>query len=386
MTKTQSFFGPDVFLQKELEKLKLIEAQEQKEKKEEERKQQEKDSKKLRRKSKAMEKEVEGNGQKEDDDDDVPLGHFVPPTLSLPTVESLPQNMNSWFDADRDDQTSAHSHEKEDLRMQSDPRSPTPPIMPLSLSRPTHMATKSKAISVNSYQAFPSSNHGHASPALQMQQNRQYDRDESDSDDVPLAQVADKKRMTKATTSSQFLNIPALDDLSKDDDSLDDEVPLSMLPKKSTPKKPNSTRSVMQGQDSDDDEQPLAYRATQLALEGQRHPLTGGEDDDDVPLALKMAHGRSEDDDDVPLVMRQSNLNMVNAQAQAQALMMAQMQQNQHLSMMGMAMPQPMPMAPNFMRMADDEDGGSMGMPEFNNPALNDTVNRWRNQVSTEEG
>ncbi|KAJ7700076.1 hypothetical protein B0H17DRAFT_925834 [Mycena rosella] len=178
------------------------------------------------------------------------------------------------------------------------------------------------------------------------------DGDDSE-EDLPLAATLDRvaQRATQLRTSAP--------------DS-DEEQPLSVLLQKTKMSLPSinfDKRSQSNaGQDDDEDDQPLGLRASRIAP--SIHSVQGGGDDDDMPLAYH------------PEQQRRSQYHMMAQAAQQQQMMMqAQMQNGMFFS------PQPM-MSPGYF-------GPPMmmqaPMASMHDEAKYGLVDRWRRDVVVEE-
>lgn len=206
---------------------------------------------------------------------------------------------------------------------------------------------------------------------------------DDDDDDTPLAEAAQlaAKRATQ-------LSAPRVDD---DDD---EDKPLGVvlaegrlsLPSLSFDKFHTDRESAQDGNnvdddDEDDDEEPLGLRASRIPRASQMSlGLTGGDEDDDKRLAFHPEHQRR--------TQYQMFVQMQQQQQQQQQQMMMQAQMHQSMyfgappmmasgffapsilppAMMGMSLPVPMPPSP----------------PPLHDPAKFGRVDRWRHDVAVE--
>ncbi|CED85519.1 hypothetical protein [Phaffia rhodozyma] len=222
-------------------------------------------------------------------------------------------------------------------------------------------------------------------------------------------------RVRKPVASS-VRSIPASDN----DDSSDEEVPLSQLVAKGIQPKPYSksiqSSQLVQNREEDDssDEEPLARLKEKKELTSDlSHPKRGSaslpaprddgdDDDDDAPLALRLVQpgyggaggGRTgEEDDDLPLGVTQAQhlqqqYYQQQAQLQQQQQMMMARQSMMSLNLMGMGMPMG---GPGMMGMQGFPGGGHQqqqgqmpGMMGGNMPSQL-KVDRWRRGVAVDE-
>lgn len=366
---TRSVFGVDTLWEREMAKLKEIQAQEERDKqereaieKEEEKKRLEKEKKKKKKKGKVAEEEEQQQRQTlvvpgQDElvmESRVSIDPPVLPNIERATRRAPPKPVAS-------DGTSDSEDDDDDEAVA--PQAPAAPVWHSSdedeagPTRTTGIGPRFKSIK----KRRPSQ------PKLGA---------DSDEEDLPLAATLHK--VVARAGQSRY---------GGDDDSEDEDKPLSqVLLSKSTPSLHSNMNmlSLRPQNDSDEDDQPLGLRASTLFPATQSHHSHGNNhDEDDLPLALH------------PEQQRKTQYNMFAQQQQQQQIMMQmqQMQQMQQLQQMQMQstmmMNAPM-MSPGYFVPQPMNPLGMMPMmppmpvpspPPIPNEAKFGMVDRWRRDV-----
>lgn len=228
--------------------------------------------------------------------------------------------------------------------------------------------------------------------ALQQQQQLELEVDDDSEEDVPLVAT-----IGRAAQRATMANFPALR-LGRDDDSSDEEMPLSVLLDKTKQKLPSPTSGSgmldslgnfgsLRVADDDEDDKPLGLRVSRMGLSPPSHALSvaGGsihqEEDDERPLALHPEQLRRSQ----YVAAAQQQQMMMQAQAAAAAQM--QMQQSMMFtapSIMSMSTPfygPPMPMGPPMMAPSQMPSTP----PPMQDTAKLNRVDEWRHNVAVEE-
>ncbi|GLB33794.1 hypothetical protein LshimejAT787_0106780 [Lyophyllum shimeji] len=332
----RSVFGVDTLWEKEMAKLKEIEAKEKQEEKERRLREEAKEGKKKKKKSKRKEK----SKLQTPDPETLAPEETAPPRVSIepPVLPDIPR-------ANRRPPPPVTDNASESD--QSDDDVPAPVQQPESLDPHWHADSSDE-------DEGPRRTTGTGPRFLSKDTRR---RSGSDSgDDVPLSVAA-----------SRALKLPQ-----RASDS-DDERPLSSLLQKKQPGlldvNFDNLLSPNKGGD-DEDDQPLGLRVSRLAPSLHANSQAG-DDDDDRPLALH------------PEQQRRSQLHMM-AQQQQQFVMQAQMQNSMYFSppsMMGTPF-----FGPAMMPMMVQPPMPIPSPPPMHDQAKFNRVDSWRRGVAVEDG
>ncbi|KAG1754025.1 uncharacterized protein EDB91DRAFT_1101240 [Suillus paluster] len=371
LSKSRSVFGVDTLWDLEMVKLKKMEAEEKaeaearkkREEEEEERRRQKK--KKGKSKGKGIEIPLESTSSP-----DLPSGSRVglaPPTLPAirkPILKRAPQvDDESESDSDGDnaipkatienaaDRWVTESSDEEDV-----PRRTT-------RAGPRYLPNVNAPNDDDSEEDLPLT----AAVQRVVRRASQLGIDDDSEEDMPLTAAA-ARIVRRATQLSRHA----------DDDDEDEDKPLVDVlnrAKQGLPSVNFDSLSLHQsGADDDEDERPLGLRASRLPLASQTSlPFTGGEEDDDKPLAFH------------PEQQRRTQYQMIaqaQQQQQQQLMMQAQMQNSMFFNpaMMGSGVFTPMVVPPMMM-------GVPMAPPSpppAHDAAKFGRVDRWRRDVAVE--
>ncbi|KAF8231917.1 hypothetical protein L208DRAFT_1274738 [Tricholoma matsutake] len=182
--------------------------------------------------------------------------------------------------------------------------------------------------------------------------------DNNSDDDLPLS-VAVNRAAQQAT-------------LSRRADSDDEEEPLSALLQKKQLNTRDSSLHSNRGQDEDDDDQPLGLRVSRFGAHNQGDP---GEDDDERPLAYHPEQQR-----------RTQTQMMAQQQHQQQLMLQAQMRSNMFFGTPSLMGPQfgPQFFGPTMMPMMVQPPMQAPPLPALHDEARYGRVDKWRHDVAVE--
>lgn len=239
--------------------------------------------------------------------------------------------------------------------------------------------------------------------ALQQQQQLELGEDESSEEDLPLVATIGRaaQRATRASFSGLRINTA--------DESSDEEKPLVQLLEKTKQKLPSPTQGLGAGLfesigaslggslhagtaagggaaggggDEDEDDKPLGLRASRLFPGSQPASAAGGGDDDERPLALHPEQMRRSQFFASAAVQQQQQQQQMLMQAQAAAAAQMQMQQSMLFGAPSI-MSAPFYAAPMAPPMMVPPQLPSTPPPMHDSAKLN-RVDKWRHDVAVE--
>ncbi|KAG0709620.1 hypothetical protein DFH29DRAFT_885031 [Suillus ampliporus] len=382
LSKSRSVFGVDTLWDLEMVKLKKMEAEEKAEaearKKQEEEEEDRRRQKKKKGKSKGKGSEIPSQSTSSPDLPSGPRVGSTPPTLPAiqkPILKRAPQvNDESESDSDDDNavpkgtiENAADRWVTESSDEENEPR------------RTTGVGSRYLANANASPYQLPQLNDDDSEEDLPLTAAAQrvvrrasqlgslMGIDDDSEEDIPLTAAA--ARVVKRAT--QFSH-------HADDDDEDEDKPLVNVLNRAKLSLPSvnfdSLSPHRSGANEDEDEQPLGLRASRLPLASQTSlPFTGGEEEDDKPLAFH------------PEQQRRTQYQMfaqAQQQQQQQLMMQAQMQNSMFFNpaMMGSGVFTPMAVPPMMM-------GVPMAPPSpppAHDAAKFGRVDRWRRDVAVE--
>lgn len=333
---TRSVFGVDTLWQREMSKLKELEAEEQKDREARERREQEAELKKQKKK----EKKKKGKSKEEpvlDKLEDGPSAALIP--LAPPTLPDIPRAPRRAPPKPSDSDISSESEDDE---------------------LPLHLPQKEPSWHVDSSDednAGPrrTTGTGPRYPKPSKKVSRRLEDDDSE-EDLPLSATIHKAEARALMRRTAY------------PDS-DEDRPLShVLLQAKTGSSPNKYKKSTLNDDYEDDDQPLGLRVSRMTLSP-----ANAQDEDDMPLAFH------------PEQQRRTQYQMLaqqQQQQQQQMMMHAQLQSNMMMNASMMGQPYFPPPMMNPMGMM----GMQIPIPVPSPPPLHDEaklslVDRWRRDV-----
>jgi hypothetical protein len=343
----RSVFGVDTLWQREMEKLNVMKAAEEKENEERKKREEEEERKKQEKKNKRKKKSKD----KPENEPEVllPVERPASPRVSaepptLPNIERAPRRAPP---KPSDSDVSSESDDDAEVPVQANIQGSV--AWHSSDDEDDDGPRRTTGVGLR----YPKNNKKMSNPPP---------RDEDSDEDLPLAATIQKAR-AKLSTAHGYAQ----------DDSEDEDKPLShILKAKSVMSISSNSRKLLgAAADEDEDDEPLGLRASRIPF----RQMNGGEDEDDLPLALH------------PEQQRKSQFQMLAAQQQQQQQMMMQAQFQSN-----MLMNTPM-MAPNYYAPPMMNPMAMMQMmppitvpspPPIQDEVKYGRVDRWRRDVAVD--
>ncbi|KAH7914370.1 hypothetical protein BJ138DRAFT_1000346 [Hygrophoropsis aurantiaca] len=365
LSKNRSVFGVDTLWDSEMEKLREIEAQEKRDAEERERREAEEEERRQRKKkgkSKGKRLDEPPASQASPPPDSASGSKFGDAPPILPAIPKPILRRPPVADDDESESESEASHASGEIPTRRGETAAEQWVAESSDEEDGPRRTTGVGL------RYPSKGKPNVAP-------RSQSPGEDSEEDLPLAAAAE--RVAKRATQ--------LPSFAHGEDDEDEDKPLSVVLNKAKLSLPgfdfdNMSSRKLDDDEDDDDEQPLGLRASRMPLASQTSlAFTGGEEDDDKPLAFHPEHQRRTQYQMLAQVQQQQL-----QQQQQQMMMQAQMQQSMFFgapAMMGsgffgppmgappmmMAPPPPMPSPPPA------QDVNKFGR-----------VDRWRRDVAVE--